>query len=482
MTHHTNTHTHSNASANATSFADLKLIEPLARAIKDEGYTTPTPIQAQSIPAIVAGRDLLGCAQTGTGKTAAFVLPILQYLHENKKIAPRGTPRALILAPTRELAAQIADSIKAYGRYTRLTYAVIFGGVGFGNQIQALNRGVDILVATPGRLLDLMNQRHVSLNAIEVFVLDEADRMLDMGFIHDIKKVLTVLPQKRQNLFFSATFSHDVTALAKKMVHDPVTVTITPNQPTVERIKQSVLFVRRDQKERLLIELLKDPSMNRVVIFIQMKHVANKLAEHLYKAGIRSEAIHGNKSQAARTAALHAFKTGKVRALVATDVAARGLDIDGITHVINYELPIEAETYVHRIGRTARAGAEGDAISLVCGNEKAQLRDIQRFVKFEIPVNRDHPMHSEEDENASGSAARPVPRGQQRGFGPRPKTYGDRPRKQFGAGGGSRDGPRPPFKRHTGAGSHRSSGSSGGASRGPSRGPRSSGGGYSRDR
>jgi ATP-dependent RNA helicase RhlE len=463
------------------SFDELRLNENLLRAVREEGYTTPTPIQARSIPPVLAGRDLLGCAQTGTGKTAAFTLPILHYLGENKKILPRGTPRALILAPTRELAAQIGESIKTYGKFTRITYAVVFGGVGMNPQIQALNRGVDILVATPGRLLDLMNQGFVKLGGIEVFVLDEADRMLDMGFIHDIKKVLAALPRARQNLFFSATFSPDVTTLANTMVRDPVTVSITPEQPTVDRITQSVYFVQRSDKENLLIELLKNPAINRVVVFIQMKHVANKLAQHLTKAGIRAEAIHGNKSQTARMAALHAFKTGKVRVLVATDIAARGLDIDGITHVFNYELPVEPETYVHRIGRTARAGKDGDAVSLVCGNEKAQLKDIQRLIGFEIPVERhSNPFHSDADERASGADARPIPRGSQRSFGgSRPKRFGDKPRNQFGSsrgrpgnagsgrshgerssgGYGGAGGHKPAFKRHTGGSSHRSQGS-----------------------
>lgn len=384
------------------SFTELPLIEPLQRAVKEEGYTVPTPIQAQSIIPLLEGKDLLGCAQTGTGKTAAFTLPILQKLTEHKKAAFRNTPRVLILAPTRELAAQIDQSIHTYGKHLRISSTVIFGGVGQGPQVHALNRGVDILVATPGRLLDLMNQGHVRLNEIEIFVLDEADRMLDMGFIDDIKRIIGRLPHKRQSLFFSATLEPKVVALARTLVHDPVHVTINPEKLTVERIEQSVYFVDKERKDALLLQLVRDPAVSRVIVFTQMKHVANKVSIMLRRAGIHAEAIHGNKSQAARTFALDAFRRGKVKVLVATDIAARGIDVEAISHIINYELPNEPETYVHRIGRTARAGAEGRAISLCSAAERGYLNSIERLIHLHIPVVRDHPFHSEAAMNSTG--------------------------------------------------------------------------------
>lgn len=394
-----------------------KLLPQLQRAVAEEGYVTPTPIQTQSIPHLVAGRDLLGCAQTGTGKTAAFILPILQYLTQKSRPPVRNQPRVLVLAPTRELAAQIGDSIRAYGRHLRVSHAVIFGGVGQRPQEIALARGLDIVVATPGRLLDLMQQGFAKMDGIEIFVLDEADRMLDMGFIRDIRKIIAKLPAKRQSLFFSATLQPEVVTLAKTLVHDPVHVTITPEQPTVEKIAQKVLFVDRQNKDALLVQLLKDTGMNRVIVFAQQKHAANKVHEKLSRAGITAAAIHGNKSQSARTAALAGFKTGEVRVLVATDIAARGIDVDGITHVINYHLPIEAETYVHRIGRTARAGADGDAISFCSAEERDFLRAIERLLRKPIPVETQHPFHSEAACHATGAAARPPPRGGQRGGG-----------------------------------------------------------------
>ena len=379
--------------------------------MSEEGYVTPTPIQVQSIPHLLAGRDILGCAQTGTGKTAAFTLPILQYLTEHKRQPSRGRPRVLVLAPTRELAAQIGASIRTYGRHLHISHTVIFGGVGQRPQEIAMSHGVDIVVATPGRLLDLMEQGFVRLDGIEIFVLDEADRMLDMGFIRDIRKIIAKLPVKRQSLFFSATLQPDVVTLARTLVHDPVHVTITPEQPTVEKIAQKVLFVDRQHKDTLLVELLNATGMNRVLVFAQMKHAANKVCEKLAKAGIIAEAIHGNKSQSARTAALEGFKTGRVRVLVATDIAARGIDVDNITHVINYHLPIEPETYIHRIGRTARAGAEGDAISFCSPEERDFLRAIERLIRKPIPVETQHPYHSEAARHATGAAARPPPRG-----------------------------------------------------------------------
>ena len=422
------------------------LLPQIQRAVAEEGYVTPTPIQVQSIPHLLAGRDLLGCAQTGTGKTAAFVLPILQYLVQNRKPLTRGRARVLVLAPTRELAAQIGDSIRAYGRHLHISHTVIFGGVGQRPQEVALSHGLDIVVATPGRLLDLMQQGFVNLDTVEVFVLDEADRMLDMGFIRDIRKVIARLPPKRQSLFFSATLQPEVVSLARTLVRDPVHVTITPEQPTVEKIAQKIMFVERGHKEALLVELLKAHNMNRVIVFTQMKHAANKVCERLNKAGITAAAIHGNKSQSARTAALAGFKTGHVRVLVATDIAARGIDVDGITHVVNYHMPVEPETYVHRIGRTARAGAEGDAISFCSPDERDYLRDVERLIHQAIPVDTQHAYHSETARHATGAAARPPPKGQrgggQRGGGHRQGGGGHKPN---GGGGGHKPGGRPSF-------------------------------------
>ncbi len=395
------------------------LIAPLQSAVAEEGYTTPTPIQEAAMPHVLAGRDLFGVAQTGTGKTAAFTLPLLQHLSAHQHRPTRGRPRALILAPTRELAAQIGDSIRTYGRHVHVTYAVIFGGVGQQPQVAAISRGVDIVVATPGRLLDLMRQGHVHFDQLEVFILDEADRMLDMGFIRDIRAILAALPKKRQSLFFSATMAPEVVSLARAMVQDPVHVTIKPEQPTVEKIAQKVLFVDRANKDALLAKLLKDPAINRVIVFVQMKFAADKAARKLALAGIPAVAIHGNKSQGARTQALAGFKNGTIRVLVATDIAARGLDVDDITHVINYDLPHEPETYVHRIGRTARAGASGDAVSFCCAEERDYLRDIERLIRKAIPVDTAHELHSDTAKNATGAAARPPPRHHNKGGGGR---------------------------------------------------------------
>ncbi|MEI6807562.1 MAG: DEAD/DEAH box helicase [bacterium] len=378
--------------------------------MSDEGYSTPTPIQEKAIPHLLEGRDLLGCAQTGTGKTAAFILPILQYLAKTPRQQPGGRPRVLVLAPTRELAAQIGDSLHAYGRHLRVTHTVIFGGVGQSPQVSSLRRGVDIIVATPGRLLDLMNQRHAQMHGVEILVLDEADRMLDMGFIPDVRRILAALPPRRQTLFFSATLGPDVLNLARGMVHDPVHVTISPEQPAVERITQKVMFVERSNKDKLLALMLADNAITRVLVFTQMKHVANRVVEHLDDANIPASAIHGNKSQSARTKALDDFKRGRLRVLVATDIAARGIDVDGISHVVNYDLPNEPETYVHRIGRTARAGAGGDAVSFCSPPERDYLRDIERMIRRAIPVDVSQPYHSEAARLATGAAARPPPR------------------------------------------------------------------------
>ncbi|HLC19505.1 MAG TPA: DEAD/DEAH box helicase [Candidatus Nanoarchaeia archaeon] len=398
------------------SFQQLNLIEPLQKALAQQGYTTPTPIQLKSIPDLLAGRDLIGIAQTGTGKTAAFVLPILQRMTERY---PRVL-RTLVLAPTRELAAQIGESFAAYGRFLKFKHTVIFGGVGQGSQVNAVHRGVDIVVATPGRLLDLMNQGKVSLNNVEFFVLDEADRMLDMGFIHDIRKIIAKLPHKRQSFFFSATMSPQVSQLAHQLLRNPVRVEVTPQATTVERVKQCVFFVDSDAKEKLLLDLLLQKHLTRVLIFTRTKHRANKVASYLSTHNVKADAIHGNKSQGARTQALHNFKSGRTKVLVATDIAARGIDIDDISHVINFELPNEPESYVHRIGRTARAGADGTAYSFCAADERDFLRDIERLIRLKIEV-MSHALHSHHAQNATGSAARQPPRhqGRSRGFRPR---------------------------------------------------------------
>ncbi|MFH1064612.1 MAG: DEAD/DEAH box helicase, partial [Candidatus Woesearchaeota archaeon] len=364
------------------SFKDLKLIPPLERAITKQNYTIPTPIQSKAIPGLLEGRDLIGIAQTGTGKTAAFALPILQRMTEKY---PRSI-RVLVLAPTRELAAQIGESFATYGEFLRFKHTVIFGGVGQGKQVQALSRGIDILVATPGRLLDLMNQGEISLKNIEFFVLDEADRMLDMGFIHDIKKIISRLPNKRQSLFFSATMSPEINTLAKALLTNPVHVAVAAQATTVELIKQYVFFVDTTAKERLLLELLKHEHLTSVLIFTRTKHKANKLSVFLNKNRVFSDAIHGNKSQNARTKAIKDFKSGQIKVLVATDIAARGIDIENISHVINFELPNEPESYVHRIGRTARAGADGTAFSFCAADERSYLNDIERLIRQKIEV------------------------------------------------------------------------------------------------
>jgi ATP-dependent RNA helicase RhlE len=409
-------------------FALLGLIDPIQRAVRAENYTTPTPIQAQSIPHLLQGRDLLGCAQTGTGKTAAFALPILQRLAAERRQAPPRSMRALILTPTRELASQIDDSFATYGRHLGLRHAVIFGGVGQRDQVHALSRGLDILVATPGRLLDLMGQGYAKLNGIEIFVLDEADRMLDMGFIHDVKRIIAAVPKQRQTLLFSATMPADIARLADGILRDPVRVAVTPVATTAERIEQWVLHVERRDKPALLATVLKDPGMKRALVFSRTKHGANKLIMRLSKDGIRADAIHGNKSQNARERALEAFKAGRIRVLVATDIAARGIDIDGITHVINYDLPNVPETYVHRIGRTARAGASGVAISFCDREEQAFLRDIEKLIRKKVPVVEAHPFKSQPG-SAPEAAAQPQ---QQRHRGNRQRHNGEESQRHGG--------------------------------------------------
>jgi len=386
------------------TFSDLSLDPHIQKAVKESGYTQPTPIQIQTIPLLLDGHDLLGCAQTGTGKTAAFALPILHRLTaENRKTVPKQ-PRSLVLVPTRELAVQVHDSFKTYGKYLSIKTAVIFGGVGQSPQVKALATGVDVLVATPGRLVDLIDQRYISLTNLEVFVLDEADRMLDMGFIHAIRKIITLLPKRRHNLFFSATMPSDIEKLASTMLVNPVRVEVTPASSTVELIKQSVMYVDRDNKKELLLKLFKDKALKKVIVFTKTKHGANKVAELLSKSGISVDVIHGNKSQSARQRALEDFRSGKNRALIATDLAARGIDIDDITHVINYEIPYVPETYVHRIGRTARAGAQGIAISICEADERSLIKDIEKVIGVKIPVDKDHGFHSQKVEDHTGKA------------------------------------------------------------------------------
>ncbi|MDY7578441.1 DEAD/DEAH box helicase [Herbaspirillum sp. RTI4] len=370
------------------SFSALGLSEELVRAVTEQGYTVPTPIQAQAIPAVLAGGDLLAGAQTGTGKTAGFTLPMLQRLMANPRAKINGhTPiRALILTPTRELAAQVEESVRLYGKYVQLTSTCIFGGVGINPQIRILKQGIDVLVATPGRLLDHMQQNTVDLQHVEILILDEADRMLDMGFIRDIRKVLAALPKKRQNLLFSATFSDEIKTLADSLLNAPAMIEVARRNSTVEVISQKIHPVDRNAKHPLLSHLIKTNGWKQTLVFTRTKHGANKLVEQLEQDGISAMAIHGNKSQAARTRALAEFKDGKLQTLIATDIAARGIDIDQLPHVVNYDLPNVAEDYVHRIGRTGRAGATGEAVSLVCVDEHMLLRDIERFIKREIPV------------------------------------------------------------------------------------------------
>lgn len=398
------------------NFTDLNLIEPIAKAIQEQGYTTPTPIQERSIPEILQGRDFLGCAQTGTGKTAAFAIPILQNLSKNK--IPNKNIKALILTPTRELAIQIEENIHAYGKYLPLKELVIFGGVKQGNQEAALKKGVDILVATPGRLLDFIAQGIISLRNLEIFVLDEADRMLDMGFVHDVKRIIKLLPQKRQTLFFSATMPGEIQKLANSILNNPVKVEVTPVSSTADTIKQSVYFVEKENKLNLLSHILQNDIADSVLVFSRTKHGADKIARKLQKDNISAEAIHGNKSQNARQNALNNFKSGKTRVLVATDIAARGIDIDELKFVINFELSDVSETYVHRIGRTGRAGAEGSSISFVDGLDLVNLKNTEKLIGKKIPIIKDHPFHTDDlVAQKRDSNNKPVSAG-----GERPKT------------------------------------------------------------
>lgn len=397
------------------TFAELDLPQPIQRALAEENYLTPTPIQAQTIPAAIEGRDVLGCAQTGTGKTAAFALPILEYLYDQNLKAKRHFPNALILAPTRELAIQIGDSFKTYGRYTGLKQALIYGGVGQGNQVKAMEKGVHILIATPGRLLDLMNQGVIKLSHLEIFVLDEADRMMDMGFLPDLKRIISQLPEKRQSLFFSATIAPNIVELSKKLLYKPISVNVTPKTRSVDRIEQRVLYVEKSNKQKTLELMLEQENVGRAIVFTRTKRMANMVATRLGRAGVKSAAIHGNKSQNARQRALDAFRKNHLRVLVATDVAARGIDIDGVTHVFNYDLPNEPESYVHRIGRTGRAGADGVAISFCTDDDRADLRMIEKLIDQKVPVDPDYPMPTHREPSpsqkpSSGSRRRNSPR------------------------------------------------------------------------
>ncbi|NCA84297.1 MAG: DEAD/DEAH box helicase [Clostridia bacterium] len=398
------------------TFKELEIIDPILKALEHEGYTQPTPIQQQAIPILLRGSDLLGCAQTGTGKTAAFAVPILQHLYNDR--AQRNNSkavRALIVTPTRELAIQIDESFEAYGRYTNIRHTVVFGGVKQGNQTQALQRGVEVLVATPGRLLDLMQQGFITLDHIKYFVLDEADRMLDMGFIHDIRKIIAKLPTRRQSLFFSATMPPDIIALSRKILGNPQRIDIMPEQTTAEKVEQAVYFVNKKEKTKLLVHLLQTEPVNSALVFSRTKHGANKIVKLLAKANINADAIHGNKSQSARQKALGDFKSGSTNVLVATDIAARGIDVDDLSHVINYDLPNIPETYVHRIGRTGRAGAAGISLSFCDAEEKPYLRDIQKLIARQIHVIAHHPFP--DDGTIEETPAHPET------FGSRPERY-----------------------------------------------------------
>jgi ATP-dependent RNA helicase RhlE len=418
-----------------SNFSHFGLAPSIEKALAAEGYETPTPIQTQAIPHVMAGRDLCGIAQTGTGKTAAFALPILHHFAEHVRQTPRRGCRALVLSPTRELASQIADSFRAYGRHLRLSTAVVFGGVPIGKQERTLAGGVDILVATPGRLLDLIDRRSLSLRDVEVFVLDEADRMLDLGFIHDLRRIVKLLPAERQTLFFSATMPATIASLAAAFLNDPVQVAVRPEATTAERVEQSIMFVPTAQKPALLHAVLSEPTVERVLVFTRTKHGADKVVRSLAAGGIAAAAIHGNKSQPQRERALAGFKSGHCRVLVATDIAARGIDVDGVTHVVNYDLPNIPESYVHRIGRTARAGAAGIAISFCNSEEREYLRDIEKVTRMKVPVA----------ELPKGIAALPAEPARaepshHRAGRPQQQRQGQRPAQGQGRGGQGRGG------------------------------------------
>ncbi|PCI64108.1 MAG: DEAD/DEAH box helicase [Kordiimonadales bacterium] len=408
-----------------SKFADLGLRQSILRAVEEGGYETMTPIQSQAIPKILDGKDLIGVAQTGTGKTAAFSLPVLQLLLKGEGQRPKKGARSLILAPTRELAIQIGENVRAYSKYLHFRMALIYGGTSAKPQIKAMAQGVDILIATPGRLIDLMDQGFVSLRSVEYLILDEADRMLDMGFIRDIQKIIKQLPTKRQTLFFSATMPGSVAKLANSILSNPVRVEVAPAATTAEKVKQYALMVPKARKRDLLVHVLKDESIKRAIVFTRTKHGANRVMKHLDQKGIKASAIHGNKSQNARQKALGEFRSGEIRVLVATDVAARGIDVDGVTHVINFELPNEPENYVHRIGRTARAGATGISLSFCDHEERVYLRDIERTIRQDVEVFEDHPFHG------AGMAAQEHTEGDE----PKPANRRGGNRRRSGGGG-----------------------------------------------
>jgi ATP-dependent RNA helicase RhlE len=429
-----------------TSFASLALSEPLQRALRDEGYTSPTPIQAQAIPPLLQGHDLLGCARTGTGKTAAFALPLLHRLFTNRRAAPRKSTRVLVVVPTRELASQVAKSFTDYGRHLRPVVAVIYGGVGQNPQVAAMRNGVDVLVATPGRLLDLMGQGHLRLDGVEALVLDEADQMLDLGFLPDIKKILNAVPRQRQNLLFSATMPAPIEELAHRILQRPTKVFVTPVASTAELVDQRVYHVAKQEKLELLEHLLRAPEVQRVLVFTRTKRGCDKVAKRLTLRGIPAQAIHGNKSQSNRERSMDGFRRGKLRVLVATDIAARGIDIDDITHVVNFELPNVPETYVHRIGRTARAGAAGVALSLCDGEERAYLRDIEKLIRRTIPVVGKAPGAPQR----STETREPVASGSRAGQPERPARRDERERPDRRGGGGQRGNQGGPLRGHQG--------------------------------
>lgn len=419
---------------NAITFTEFNLAEPILKSLAELNYETPTPIQSQAIPYLLEGKDLLGCAQTGTGKTAAFALPILNKIYHKKHSLKPKQAETLILTPTRELAAQIYTNFKEYGSHMKFKVAVVYGGVSLGPQAKELQDGVDVLIATPGRLLDLISQRKVSIQFLKTFVLDEADRMLDMGFIHDIKRILYMIPSQRQTLFFSATMPNEIQKLASTMLKDPVKVEVVKESTTAENIAQKVFYVERSHKKDLLRHILKDPKADKVIVFTRTKHGANRVTELLQKNKISSLAIHGNKSQNARLKALEEFKKGEVRVLIATDIAARGIDVDHISHVINFEVPNIAESYVHRIGRTARAGRSGVAYSFCDIEEKSFIRDIEKITGQKIPVEHDHPYHSIEVEKADilskGKAKAQLEKKENHGQGRRPRRGGSDQQKK----------------------------------------------------
>ncbi|HEY8572123.1 DEAD/DEAH box helicase [Phenylobacterium sp.] len=455
-----------------TQFTDLGLAKTLLKALADEGYTVPTPIQAQAIPGVMSGRDLLGIAQTGTGKTAAFALPILHRLAENRKPAPRKSCRVLVLSPTRELATQIGESFKTYGRHLGVTVAVVFGGVKYGAQMKALAPGIDVLVATPGRLLDHLQEKTINLEGVETFVLDEADQMLDMGFILPIRRIVKQLPRQRQNLFFSATMPSEIEKLTVEILNpNPLKVSVTPGATTVEKVNQRVLFVEQQRKRALLAELFDDPGFKRVIVFTRTKRGADRVAKGLEQVGVEAASIHGDKSQGQRERALAEFKAGKVRALVATDIAARGIDIDAVTHVVQYELPNVPESYVHRIGRTARAGADGSAVAFCADDERNLLRDIQKITRQTIPSfdrrnDRQLGAATAALPEVAGKPERPDTRGQNHRGAHQPKrnrNHGSAKPGHRHEGGPARSGDKPATARPSFKGPRRGNGGGGGA-------------------